>query len=69
MLKNLPHNAADVIKSHIDLLMNGDSSPAAIARQQEVVDAADKEYQQYKSKSGQSADLGAKLTKNSPNLP
>ena len=68
MLKNLPHNSADVIKSHIDLLMNGDSSPAAIARQQEVVDAADKEYQQYKSKSGQSADLGAKLTEEQSKL-
>jgi len=68
MVKNLPHNSADVIKSHIDLLMNGDSSPAAIARQQEVVDAADKEYQQYKSKSGQSADLGAKLTEEQSKL-
>jgi len=68
MLKNLPHNSADVIKSHIDLLMNGDSSPAAIARQQEVVDAADKEYQQYKNKSGQSADLGAKLTEEQSKL-
>ena len=39
MLKNLPHNAADVIKSHIDLLMNGDNNPSAIATQEAKVNA------------------------------
>jgi len=32
------------------------------------VDAADKEYQQYKNKSGQSADLGAKLAEEQSKL-
>ena len=36
-IKNLPHNSVDVIKSHIDLLMNGDNNPIAIAAQEAEV--------------------------------
>ena len=60
-IKNLPRNSPEMIRTTINQLMNADNSPEAIARQQEVVDAADKEYQQFKGKSGQSADLGTKV--------
>jgi hypothetical protein len=60
-IKTLPRNSPEMIRTTINQLMNADNSPEAIARQQAVVDAADKEYQQYKGKSGQNADLGAKL--------
>ena len=60
-IKTLPRNSPEMIRTTINQLMNADNSPEAIARQQEVVDAADKEYQQFKGKSGQSGDLGTKV--------
>jgi len=60
-IKTLPRNSPEMIRTTINQLMNADNSPEAIARQQEVVDAADKEYQQFKGKPGQSADLGTKV--------
>ena len=60
-IKTLPGKSSEMIKTTINQLMNADNSPEAIARQQEVVDAANKEYQQFKGKSGQSADLGTKV--------
>jgi hypothetical protein len=60
-IKTLPRNSPEMIRTTINQLMNADNSPEAIARQQAVVDAANDEYQQYKGKSGQNADLGAKL--------
>jgi len=38
MIKNLPKDSAATIKATVNQLMNGDDSPAAIAKQQEVVD-------------------------------
>ena len=38
-IKNLPHNSADVIKSPINLLMNGDNNPTAIAAQEAKVNS------------------------------
>ena len=49
MLKNLPHNAADVIKSHIDMLMNGDNNPSAIATQEAKVNASQDQLDSTKS--------------------
>lgn len=67
-IRNLPHNSADVIKNHINLLMNGDYSPEAIAAQQAKVDALDQQYQQFKGKTGQSADLAAELNQEQSKL-
>ena len=56
-IKTLPRNSPEMIRTTINQLMNAVNSPEAIARQQEVVDAADKEYQKYKGNPGQSADF------------
>jgi len=56
MIKNLPKDSAATIKATVNQLMNGDDSPAAIAKQQEVVDKLQQQYDQFKGKSGQSAD-------------
>ena len=61
MIKNLPKDSAATIKATVNQLMNGDDSPAAIARQQEVVDNLQRQYDQFKGKTGQSADIGADL--------
>ena len=61
MIKNLPKDSAATIKATVNQLMNGDDSPAAIAKQQEVVDKLQQQYDQFKGKTGQSADIGADL--------
>ena len=61
MVKNLPKDSAATIKATVNQLMNGDDSPAAIARQQEVVDNLQRQYDHFKGKTGQSADIGADL--------
>jgi hypothetical protein len=61
MIKNLPKDSAATIKATVNQLMNSDDSPAAIARQQEVVDNLQRQYDQFKGKTGQSADIGADL--------
>ena len=48
-IKNLPHNSVDVIKSHIDLLMNGDNNPIAIAAQEAKVNSLQNQLDSIKS--------------------
>jgi hypothetical protein len=48
-IRNLPHNSADVIKSHIDLLMNGDNNPTAIAAQEAKVNSLQNQLDSIKS--------------------
>jgi len=50
MVKNLPKDSAATIKATVNQLMNGDDSPAAIARQQEVVDNLQRQYDHFKGK-------------------
>jgi hypothetical protein len=48
-IKNLPHNSADIIKAHIDLLMNGDNNPTAIAAQEAEVNSLQNQLDSIKS--------------------